>query len=80
MYAVNNTLLTLCVIREYRLDARRPAPASSRILKKFYALFFGIPPTHSSTYLYTDEFDLLSSPRIFAIHLMIVFFFLHVHV
>lgn len=35
-------------------------------------LFLIFLPSHSRTYLFVDEFDLLSSPRIFAIHLMCI--------
>jgi len=43
-------------------------------------LFLVFLPSHSSTYLYIDEFDLLSSPRIFAITLNVYCFFLRVYV
>jgi hypothetical protein len=42
-------------------------------------LFLVFLPSRSRTYLFIDEFDLLSSPRIFAIHLICIVF-LHVHV
>lgn len=67
---VYNTLLTPVYLL-YRLDARRSAPASSHILKICFALFVsGILLTLTQSYLFIDEFDLLLSPRIFAIHLM----------